>query len=148
MPQSQRSSLVHNDLKFDNVMFQPRNPDKIDAILDWDMTTLGDPLIDLGTLLGYWAQADDAKDRGATTALTAQPGFPTRAELAEHYAELRGVDLETISWYEAFALWKSAVVLQQIYIRWVRGQTEDERFKSIGGRVPTLIELAAEVVGL
>ncbi len=148
LPRSQRSSLVHNDLKFDNVMFQPGNPDKIEAILDWDMTTLGDPLIDLGTLLGYWAEADDPMDRGATTALTAQPGFPTRAELAERYAELRGVDIATISWYEAFALWKTAVVLQQIYIRWVRGQTEDDRFKGLGYRVPTLIELAAQIAGL
>ena len=79
---TQRSSLVHNDLKFDNVMIDPENPDRITAILDWDMTTLGDPLIDLGTFLAYWVEAGDPPERGATLAVTAQEGFPTRAELA------------------------------------------------------------------
>lgn len=148
LPASKQSSLVHNDLKFDNVMFERGNPDLIVAILDWDMTTLGDPLIDLGTLLGYWVEADDRGGRGATTSLTAQPGFPTRAEISARYAELRGVDLGTISWYEAFALWKTAVVLQQIYIRWVRGQTKDARFEGLGQRVPALIEFAADVAHL
>ncbi|MEE9281566.1 MAG: phosphotransferase family protein [Myxococcota bacterium] len=146
LPKSQQSSLVHNDLKFDNVMFETGNPDRIAAILDWDMTTLGDPLIDLGTLLGYWAEPSDPEGRSAS--ITAQPGFPTRAEIAGHYAELRGVDLETIAWYEAFALWKTAVVIQQIYIRWVRGQTEDDRFEGLGLGVPRLIELAAGVAGI
>ena len=127
-------------------MFETGNPDGIAAILDWDMTTLGDPLIDLGTLLGYWAEPSDPAGRNAS--ITAQPGFPTRAEIAGHYAELRGVDLETIAWYEAFALWKTAVVIQQIYIRWVRGQTKDDRFEGLGQGVPRLIELAAGVAGI
>ncbi len=148
LPRLQRSSLVHNDLKFDNVMFEPGNPDRITAILDWDMTTLGDPLVDLGTLLCYWVEAGDLKERPTTMPLTAEPGFPTRAEIAERYAELRGVDLETIAWYEAFGHWKTAVVLQQIYIRWVRGQTEDDRFEALGTRVPLVIERAAEVAGI
>jgi len=144
LPSSPASSLVHNDLKFDNCMVDPDDPDHITAILDWDMTTLGDPLIDLGTLLGYWVEAGDPPERGGADSITAQPGFPTRGELAERYAEKRGCELGAIGWYEAFALWKTAVVLQQIYIRFVRGQTSDERFGQMGERVPILFGLARE----
>ena len=98
------------------------------------------------SLLGYWAQRDDGDDRSPTNALTNQPGFPTRREIAERYVERRGVDLETIRWYEAFAIWKTAVVLQQIYIRFVRGQTTDPRFEALGQRVPELVTLSARVL--
>lgn len=148
LPASPGASLVHNDLKFDNVMFEHGNPDRITAILDWDMTTLGDPLVDLGTLLGYWAEPGDPKARGATNAMTAQPGFLSRDEIAQRYAQRRGIGLDKIAWYEAFALWKTAVVLQQIYIRYVRGQTRDERFAEMAPRIPALIDLAADVAGL
>jgi aminoglycoside phosphotransferase (APT) family kinase protein len=145
LPESPQSTLVHNDLKFDNVMIDPDDPDRVTALLDWDMTTLGDPLIDLGTLLGYWTEAGDPAERGATTAVTAQPGFPSRAEISERYAKLRGIDLAAIPWYEAFAHWKTAVVLQQIYIRFVRGQTQDARFEMLGNAVPILVQIAAKV---
>ena len=145
IPTSPQATLVHNDLKLDNVVLDPDNPDHVVAILDWDMTTLGEPLVDLGTLLCYWTQPDDPEARGATNSVTAQPGFPTRAEIAERYAQRRNVELKSISWYEAFGLWKTAVVLQQIYIRFVRGQTEDQRFGFMGDRIPLLIELAADV---
>lgn len=146
MPKSTGSSLVHNDLKLDNCQFDPDDPDHVKSIFDWDMTTLGDPLIDLGTLLGYWAQQDDGGDRSPTNSLTNQPGFPTRRELATRYAERRGVDLDAIRWYEAFAIWKTAVVLQQIYIRFVRGQTADSRFEAMGVRVPMLVKLSSSVL--
>jgi aminoglycoside phosphotransferase (APT) family kinase protein len=146
LPASPRPSLVHNDLKLDNCQFDPADPDRVKSIFDWDMTTLGDPLVDLGTLLGYWAEPTDPGDRSPTNALTSQPGFPTRREIAERYAARRNVPLERIAWYEAFALWKTAVVLQQIYIRFVRGQTRDERFRALGTRVPTLVQLASDVL--
>ncbi len=146
LPASPRPSLVHNDLKLDNCQFDPADPDRVKSIFDWDMTTLGDPLVDLGTLLGYWAEPTDPADRSPTNALTNQPGFPTRRELAERYAARRRVPLEQVAWYEAFALWKTAVVLQQIYIRYVRGQTRDERFAALGPRVPTLVRLASDVL--
>jgi len=147
MPAPGRPSLVHNDLKLDNCQFDPADPDRVKSIFDWDMTTLGEPLADLGTLLGYWAQPDDGDDRSPTNPLTSQPGFPTRAELAERYAARRGVDLSSIRWYEAFAIWKTAVVLQQIYIRWVKGQTQDARFEALGTRVPMLVSLASDTLG-
>jgi aminoglycoside phosphotransferase (APT) family kinase protein len=146
LPAMSRVSIVHNDLKLDNCQFDPADPDRVVSIFDWDMTTLGDPLVDLGTLLGYWSQADDPADRSPTNALTNQGGFPTRRELAERYAARRDVPLESIAWYEAFAIWKTAVVLQQIYIRFVRGQTTDDRFRLLGPRVPTLVQLAADVL--
>lgn len=145
LPPSPHPSLVHNDLKLDNVMIDPEDPGHVVSVLDWDMTTLGDPLVDLGTLLGYWTEPGDPPERGATASVTAQPGFPTRHEIATRYAERRGVDIRTIAWYEAFALWKTAVVLQQIYIRFVRGQTDDARFGLLGDRVPALVRLAADV---
>ncbi|MBW2415138.1 MAG: phosphotransferase family protein [Deltaproteobacteria bacterium] len=148
LPRTQASSLVHNDLKFDNVMIDPANPDRITAFLDWDMTTLGDPLVDLGTFLAYWVEAGDPEARGATLAVTAQEGFPTRSELAERYAARTGSDLSVIPWYEAFAHWKTAVVLQQIYIRFRRGQTTDERFALMETRVPMLVELSATTAGV
>lgn len=146
IPPSPRAGLVHNDLKLDNCQFDPADPDRVKSIFDWDMTTLGDPLVDLGTLLGYWAEPGDGADRSPTNALTNQPGFPTRREMAERYAARRNVPLEHIRWYEAFALWKTAVVLQQIYIRYARGQTRDERFRLLGPRVPTLVQLAGSIL--
>jgi aminoglycoside phosphotransferase (APT) family kinase protein len=148
VPRGAGASLVHNDLKLDNCQFDPADPDRVKSIFDWDMTTLGNPLVDLGTLLGYWSQADDGADRSPTNALTNQPGFPARRELAERYAARRDVPLESITWYEAFAIWKTAVVLQQIYIRLVRGQTSDERFRLLGPRVPVLVRLAGQLVGV
>ena len=96
LPAASRASLVHNDLKLDNCQFDPADPDRVASIFDWDMTTLGDPLVDLGTLLGYWAEPDDSADRSPTNALTNQPGFPTRRELAERYAARCDVPLERI----------------------------------------------------
>jgi aminoglycoside phosphotransferase (APT) family kinase protein len=145
IPEAPQASIVHNDLKLDNTMIDPEDPDRVVSLLDWDMTTLGDPLADLGTLLCYWSEPGDPPERGATVAVTAQPGFPTRREIAERYADRRKIDVSTIAWYEAFGLWKTAVVLQQIYIRFVRGQTNDERFRLMGQRVEMLIEIAGQV---
>jgi aminoglycoside phosphotransferase (APT) family kinase protein len=145
LPAETSGGLVHNDFKFDNTMFESGNPDRIVAVLDWDMTTLGDPLMDLGTLLAYWVEPTDAAERGPMLAITAQPGFPTRVQLAERYAQRRGIDVSSIRWYEAFGMWKIAVIIQQIYIRYLRGQTQDERFKLFGERVQGLIRVAQQV---
>lgn len=144
-PEPTRASLVHNDLKLDNCQFDPADPDRVKSIFDWDMTTLGDPLVDLGTLLGYWPDPDDTEVR-ASRAGWATMGLPPRREIAARYARRAGVDLGAVDWYEAFALWKTAVVLQQIYIRYVRGQTQDERFADRGERVPVLAQLAEAVL--
>jgi aminoglycoside phosphotransferase (APT) family kinase protein len=135
--------LVHNDFKLDNVMLDPANPAKVVAVLDWEMSTVGDPLADLGLLLCYWAEKDDPEARRESISpVTTEPGWMTRAELIQYYAEQTSRDLSGIAFYEIFAIFKIAVVLQQIYIRFLRGQTHDERFKDFDKRVAGLAQAA------
>jgi len=145
LPAPQRASILHNDLKLDNCQFDPADPDRVRSIFDWDMATLGDPLIDLGTLLGYWPEPEDPAPR-AVRPTGAEDPFPSRAAIVQRYAVNTGLDMAAIDWYEAFALWKTAVVVQQIYIRFHRGQTRDERFASYAARVPILLEAAWPLV--
>jgi len=142
IPSSPAVSVLHNDWKLDNTMFDPQDLGRVVAVFDWDMTTLGDPLVDLGTLLGYWGEAGDGVLRGTGSAVTTLPGFLTRGELADRYARRTGRDLSQLPFYEVFAMFKTAVVLEQIYVRYVRGQTQDERFAMLGPHVPSLAEAA------
>ena len=144
LPIPQRVSILHNDLKFDNCQFNAADPDRVTSIFDWDMATLGDPLIDLGTLRGYWSEDTDPAPRG-TRPVGATDPFPTRADITRRYAEVTGLDTRGINWYEAFAMWKTAVVVQQIYIRFARGQTQDARFAHIADRAPILLDAAAQL---
>ena len=144
-PSARRTSFVHNDLKPDNCQFDPADPDRCKSLFDWDMTTLGDPLIDLGTLLQYWPDAGDASFRE----LSSHPGMlemglPPRAEIAARYAERTGADLSALPWWVAFAYWKTAVVCQQLYTRYARGESKDARMAAIGARVPRLALRADE----
>ena len=145
MPRTRRHCIVHNDLKLDNCMFDASNPDRVQSIFDWDMATLGDPLVELGTLLSYWRSPKDEIDRAPTIDLDMH-GFPERSELVEHY-RLAGFDVEGIEWYEAFALWKQAVVLQQLYRRFEKGESTDDRLAPLGNSVPALIEEARSILG-
>jgi aminoglycoside phosphotransferase (APT) family kinase protein len=147
-PRSLAPALVHNDWKLDNAMLDPDDPGRLHAVLDWDMTTQGDPLVDLGTLLAYWSEPGDRGARRRVTPVTAQRGFPTRAELASRYAARRGASLEAIRWYEAFGLWRLAVILQQLYIRFARGQTADSRFARFGDTAGGLLDAAAALLGV
>jgi aminoglycoside phosphotransferase (APT) family kinase protein len=147
VPQPRRVSIVHNDLKLDNCQFDPADPDRVASIFDWDMATLGDPLIDLGTLLNYWPEADDPPHRqrfssGGLVTL----GLPRRAELVARYAARTGVDVASVRWWEAFALWKTVVVVQQLHRRWVRGESTDPRMATIADRIPFLIAAAEAVL--
>jgi aminoglycoside phosphotransferase (APT) family kinase protein len=138
-------AIVHNDPKLDNCMFAEGDPDRVTAVFDWDMATTGDPAIDLGIALGYFA-ADRGRWGEDFSATPVAGDYPGRGELAERWLSrtgFRGVDA---AWAEAYALWKLAVVLQQIYIRFLRGQTQDARFARLGARVPDLVEKAAEAL--
>ena len=142
-PDPERPTLLHNDYKLDNVMLDARDPSRVSAVLDWEMCALGDPLVDLGILLCYWSQSDDPAVRlEAARSATASPGWITRAEIVELYALRTGRDLSTISYYEAFALFKVAVVAQQIFFRYHNGQTKDERFAHFDKVVASLAETA------
>ena len=145
VPAPQRVSIVHNDPKLDNCQFQATDPDTVSSVFDWDMATLGDPLIDLGTLLGYWPEPGDPQPR-AVRPEGAADTFPSRAEITARYCAVTGLDGSLAGWYEAFALWKTVVVLQQIYIRFKRGQTKDERFAAMPERMPELVEQAWRLV--
>ncbi len=149
MPQSQRVSFVHNDLKLDNSMLETGNPDKVVAFFDWDMTTLGDPLVDLGTLLNYWPNPDDTEEvrRSSHDGMT-RMGLPTRAEVAQRYGEKTGLDVSDVGWYEAFAQWKTAVVLQQLHHRWKMGDSTDERMETVADSVPALMLTASRLLKL
>ncbi|MBI1736279.1 MAG: phosphotransferase family protein [Candidatus Rokubacteria bacterium] len=148
MPLPSRASIVHNDLKLDNCQFDPANPDRVTAIFDWDMTTLGDPLADLGTLLNYWPDPADPPDaqRGSNAGLRAM-ALPARAGIVARYAARTGADVAAVRWWEAFALWKTVVVVQQLHRRWVRGESTDPRMAHIADRIPSLIAAAKVVLG-
>lgn len=135
-----RHTLVHNDFKLDNVMLDPREPARIIAVLDWEMCTVGDPLVDLGLLLCYWPQPGDPPVlTGSLSPVTMQPGWYLRDEIVARYAEKTGCALAGIDYYYILALFKLAVVLQQIYYRYHVGQTQDERFKDFDQRVAALV---------
>ena len=146
IPPSQRASIVHNDLKLDNCQFVASDPDRVGAIFDWDMATLGDPLIDLGTLLGYWPDPSDPPDSPRGTPALAQIGLPTRKDVTQRYVERTGFDAGPIAWHEACARWKTAVVVQQLYRRWARGESTDERMSLLADRIPNLARSAQAVL--
>jgi aminoglycoside phosphotransferase (APT) family kinase protein len=142
-PAPSRPSLVHNDLKLDNCQFDPTDPDRVRSIFDWDMTTLGEPLVDLGTLLNYWPDPSDGpEERRVSHEGMAEMGLPTRAEVVERYHQRTGIDVAAVSWYEAFAQWKTAVVIQQLHDRWRRGESTDPRMEFIADRLPLLARSA------
>ena len=146
VPSSARVSLVHNDYKLDNVMLAADDPGQVVAIFDWDMCTLGDPLSDMGALLGYWTEpADPAYLQGISMMPTGDLGFPTRAELVERYAERSGCSVKDINFYHTLGLFRIAVIIAQIYIRYLRGQTQDQRFAPFGATIPLMAKAAQAV---
>ncbi|HEX6384015.1 MAG TPA: phosphotransferase family protein, partial [Anaerolineae bacterium] len=146
LPQSRNFSLVHNDFKLDNVMLAPDDPSRVVAIFDWDMCTLGDPLSDLGALLCYWTEPDDPPYSQAMAMMpTGNLGFMTRAELVERYAEKSGRSVHHINFYHALGLFRLVVIIAQIYIRFKRGQTQDQRFEAFGPIIPLAARAAREV---
>jgi aminoglycoside phosphotransferase (APT) family kinase protein len=140
-----KPSVVHGDFKLDNVMLDPDDVGRIVAIFDWEMSALGDPLVDLGIVLTYWSPTAPPEQRDALTTVTDRPGYFTRDEIIERYAARSGRDLSGIRYYEIFAVFKIAVVIQQIYYRYVQGQTTDARFATFGARVQYMARHAAHL---
>ncbi len=146
-PAAHPPTVVHNDYKLDNLMLDPEDPGRITAVLDWEMTTVGDPLVDLGVVLCYWSESGDPwMRREAICPVTAAPGWYSRRQLMERYASQSGRDLSELRYYEVFGLFKLAVVLQQIYYRFHVGQTQDQRFADFHHRVRGLAEAAVLVM--
>jgi aminoglycoside phosphotransferase (APT) family kinase protein len=149
LPTSAHVALLHNDFKLDNVLLDAGNPCRAVAILDWDMCTSGDPMMDLGYLMNQWVETgDDREDIAMSTLPSHIAGFPDRAYAIERYASATGIDVAAIDWYHSFAAMKFAAVVQQIYIRFARGQTLDSRFAGYGERARANIRKGLKVAGL
>lgn len=147
VPTESGASLVHNDYKFDNIMLDPDDLTRITAVLDWEMVTVGDPLMDLGTTLGYWMSADAGEE------MLNMPFNPrvlmeniSRQELVEMYADASGRDVSNILYYYVFGTFKIAVIAQQIYSRFVKGFTQDKRFANFDKFVAALGSIATNAV--
>ncbi len=145
-PRDSGAALIHNDYKYDNLVLDP-NHLRILAVLDWEMATIGDPLMDLGTALGYWVEANDpAELRAIAFCLTMLPGNLTREEIVERYARASGRDVSHIRFYYVYALFKIAVIAQQIYNRYKQGHSQDPRFANMIDVVRALGKTAAREV--
>lgn len=130
IPTTLRASFIHNDFKYDNLVLNPNDVTDIIAILDWEMATVGDPLMDLGTTLAYWAEASDP-DSLKPFNITWMPGNFTRKEVVEYYQQRSGTQVDNIVFYYAFGAFKVGVICQQIYHRFKQGLTKDPRFASL-----------------
>jgi aminoglycoside phosphotransferase (APT) family kinase protein len=142
------AAIVHNDFKLDNIMLDADDPSRVVAVLDWEMSSVGDPLIDVGLALTYWTMSGGGKvgdPNSSLHAVTNGPGWMTREEIIERYGAKTGRNLSGIVFYETFARFKIAVVIQQIYFRYVQGQTHDERFRNFDSLVRALGTEALEL---
>ena len=145
IPRSKTVSIIHNDFKLDNIMWNNSNFLSPEAIFDWDMCTLGDPLMDLGHMLNYWIDKKDDEDAKLITSMPTTRNkilFPLKSEIINLYSKYTGFDVTNINWYYAFGAFKLAVILQQIYVRFLKGQTKDKRFANFNKRIDALIKRA------
>ncbi len=142
-----RPTIVHNDFRFDNLVLDAQDPLRIIGVLDWELATVGDPLMDLGNSLAYWIQADDPEEQQLLRLLpTHLDGMLTRREIVAAYAEVSGSDTTNFAYYFCFGIFRLAVIAQQIYYRYYHGQTRDERFKMLIFGVHVLEKTARRVM--
>ncbi|MGI9106413.1 MAG: phosphotransferase family protein [Pyrinomonadaceae bacterium] len=144
-PDAPRPTLVHGDFKLDNVMLDAHDTGRVVGVFDWEMSAIGDPLVDLGIMLCYWVHSSTAAPRDGVASVTHGAGWFTRAEILAGYGARTGFDLAGIAFYEVFAVFKLAVVLQQIYYRYTHGQTDDPRFAALAERVVWLARTGASL---
>ena len=147
LPESPPATIVHGDYRIDNVMYADGLPVRIIAILDWEMSTLGDPLADLGYLLSFWRERGDPDPEYVSPSgrISEAEGFPTRQELAERYAEKTGRRIKDVAFYQALAIWKLAVLLEGSYKRHLAGTTDDPFFATLREGVPALARRALAI---
>ena len=147
IPESGPATIVHGDFRVGNTLFASAAPAHLEAVLDWEMATIGDPLADLGYLCMMWTEAGDPKEglREALGSVTRAEGFPTRAELIARYEERSGRSMNNIRWYTTLALWKSIVFMEGNYKRAIAGSTDDPYLKGFGDGVHELAARAEEV---
>ena len=147
LPLASDSALIHNDFKLDNVVLDPADPTRIVAVIDWEMATVGDPLMDLGASMAYWVERTDPPGMQAFRTLPSTvPGMPTRAELLARYEARSGRSIGDFSWYYVYGLFRLAVIAQQIYLRFTLGQTDNPAFASLNQAVQSLSDQAWRVI--
>jgi aminoglycoside phosphotransferase (APT) family kinase protein len=147
LPKQAGTSLVHGDYKLDNVAVTADGP-RLTAILDWEMATVGDPLADLGYLMSFWLEPGERDEFSEVAGnVTAEPGFPTRAELVERYAARSGRDVTDLTAYVVLAVWKLAILLEASYARHLAGTTDDPFFALLDKGVPALLARARRIAG-
>jgi len=146
-PVESGASLIHNDFKHDNVVLDKDNLSKVKALLDWEMCTIGDPLMDLGTSMAYWMNPDDpAMFRENFFNPSCMPGNPTRSEWIGAYESKSGRSVDYPVFYYVYGLFKIAVIVQQIYARYKAGHTKDPRFKSFNFVVAGFGQMASQAI--
>lgn len=143
MPSASPPTLLHNDWRLDNMAVDSEDAGRCVAVYDWDMCTRGDPFADVGTLMACWFDPGE-RSIFLDAMPTRSPGFMTRGEAISRYGRKSGRDISNTNWYLVFGTFKMGVILQQIYIRWLRGQTKDDRFSTMGRDAAALFEMAAE----
>ncbi|MDX6453109.1 MAG: hypothetical protein QOH16_3158 [Gaiellaceae bacterium] len=148
VPDALTQTVVHGDYRLGNMMVFPDEPTRIAAVLDWEMGAIGDPRADVGYLLATYSEPNGRMSALGSSPVTAEPGFPSRAQLVERYVERSGRQVEPLAWFEALALWKAAVFCEAIYGRYVRGElgAEDTRAAIFEVAVPLLAETALETI--
>ena len=140
-------AIVHNDYRFDNVILDPAEPLQIIGVLDWELTTLGDPLMDLGNTLAYWIEADDpAPVQLMRRQPSNAPGMLTRREFVDYYAERSGIQIDNYDFYYTYGLFRLAGIVQQIYYRYYHGQTQDKRFAQFVQMNALLEQMSLKVI--
>lgn len=143
-----KPGIVHNDYRFDNVILDPNDPMRIIGVLDWELTTIGDPLMDLGNTLAYWIEADDpAPVQLMRRQPSNAPGMLTRQEFVDYYAERAGIDIPSFDFYYTYGLFRLAGIVQQIYYRFYHGQTQDKRFAQFVQMNKLLEHMSLQVIG-
>lgn len=146
-PESEKIGIIHNDYKMDNVIWSLEDPLKLIGVLDWEMTTLGDPLMDLGCTFGYWAEPNDPEHFRKFAAMpTTEPGAPTRAELLDRFSKNLGISVEHFDFYFCFGLFRLAGIGQQIFYRYYHGQTKDKRFARLRDKVESLHLMCEKII--
>jgi aminoglycoside phosphotransferase (APT) family kinase protein len=148
-PDPQEPALLHGDFHLDNCLFAPRPPARVAAIVDWEMATIGDPLLDLGLLLGFWGNERPARPAMPwVQALTRVPGSPSRADLAARYAAATGRSVEALPWYMALAFWKLAAIVESAYAQHLAGELDSDYARGLATDVPALLAEAATFAAL
>ncbi|WP_233269551.1 phosphotransferase family protein [Alteribacillus sp. YIM 98480] len=147
IPNSKHASIIHNDYKLNNMMFSNEDIGKVEAVFDWEMATVADPLMDLAAALAYWTEPNDSVElKESLPSVTTTPGFISRREFIQRYSLTTGRDIPPIHFHLAFTYFKIAAVQQQIYYRWYNGQTNDSRFGALDQSIQILMKHAFKII--